>query len=147
MRIVLRSDLDGIGKRGDVVEVADGHARNYLLPGGYAFPATERVLGQAQKMRRARDVADERVRQAAESIAQQLVPVSIAITARVGRNGRLFGSVTPAEIVAAVEAQTGIALDRHKLNVREPIRSVGTHEVGVRLHPDVEFSLTVEVSG
>jgi large subunit ribosomal protein L9 len=147
MRVVLRSDLDGIGKRGDVVDVADGHARNYLLPGGYAFPASAKVLDQASKMRHARDVADERARQAAESIAQQLVPVAISITARVGRNGRLFGSVTAAEIVAAVEAQTGIAVDRHKLVMREPIRSVGTHEVGVRLHPDVEFALTLEVSG
>jgi large subunit ribosomal protein L9 len=147
MRVVLRSDLDGIGKRGDVVEVADGHARNYLLPGGYAFRATEKALGQAQKMRRARDVADERARQAAESVAQQLVAVAIPITARVGRSGRLFGSVTAAEIVAAVEAQTGVALDRHKLIIHEPIRSVGTHEVGVRLHPDVEFALTLEVSG
>ena len=75
------------------------------------------------------------------------MPVTVVITARVGRNGRLFGSVTPAEIVAAVEAQSGVALDRHKLIVREPIRSVGTHEVGVRLHPDVEFALTIEVSG
>jgi large subunit ribosomal protein L9 len=147
MRVVLRSDLEGIGKRGDVVEVADGHARNYLLPSGHAFPATVKVLDQASKMRRARDVADERDRQAAESIAQRLVPVTVSITARVGRNGRLFGSVTTAEIVAAVEAQTGVALDRHKLIVHEPIRSVGTHEVGVRLHPDVEFSLTIEVSG
>ncbi|MGB9111097.1 MAG: 50S ribosomal protein L9 [Acidimicrobiales bacterium] len=147
MRVVLRSDLEGIGKRGDVVEVADGHARNYLLPGGHAFAATEKVLDQASKMRRARDVADERARQAAESVAQQLVPVTISITARVGRNGRLFGSVTAAEVVAAVEAQTGVVLDRHKLVIREPIRSVGTHEVGVRLHPDVEFALAVEVSG
>lgn len=147
MRVVLRSDLEGIGKRGDVVEVADGHARNYLLPSGHAFPATAKVLDQASKMRRARDVADERARQAAESIAQQLVPVTISITTRVGRNGRLFGSVTAAEIVAAVEAQTGVALDRHKLVIRDPIRSVGTHEVGVRLHPDVEFAITIEVSG
>jgi large subunit ribosomal protein L9 len=147
VRVVLRSDLEGIGKRGDIVDVADGHARNYLLPGGYAFPATEKVFDQAHKMRRARDVADERARQSAESIAQQLVAVTIPISARVGRNGRLFGSVTPAEIVAAVEAQTGVTLDRHKLIIREPIRSVGTHEVGVRLHPDVEFALTIEVSG
>jgi large subunit ribosomal protein L9 len=147
MKVVLRSDVDGIGKRGDVVDVADGHARNFLLPQGHAFPATEKVLGQATRMRRARDVADERARQAAEAIAQQLVAVPISITARVGRNGRLFGSVTPSEIVAAVEAQTGVALDRHKLVVHEPIRSVGTHEVGVRLHPEVEFALTVEVSG
>lgn len=147
MKVVLRSDVDGVGKRGDVVDVADGHARNFLLPSGRAFAATDNVASQATAMRRSRDAADQKAREEAESVAQTLVPAVIAVTARVGSGGRLFGSVTPAEITAAVEAQTGISLDRHTLVVREPIRSVGTHEVGVRLHPDVEFALTVEVSG
>jgi len=147
MKVVLRSDVDGVGKRGDVVDVADGHARNFLLPTGRAFIASTNVTAQATAMRRARDVADQREREAAESIAQQLVPIPITVTARVGQGGRLFGSVTAADVVSAVETQTGITLDRHKLVIREPIRSVGTHEVGVRLHPDVEFALTVEVSG
>ena len=147
MKIVLRSDVDGVGKRGDVVDVADGHARNFLLPTGRAFVASANISAQASAMRRARDVADQRQREAAETIAQQLVSTPISVTARVGQGGRLFGSVTATDIVAAVETQNGITLDRHKLVIREPIRSVGTHEVGVRLHSDVEFALTVEVSG
>jgi large subunit ribosomal protein L9 len=147
VKVVLRRDIEGIGKRGDLVDVADGHARNYLLPSGSAIKATANGAAQATAMRRARDVADQRAREAAEAIAQQLVPAVINVSARVGQGGRLFGSVTPAEIVAAVQAQTGVELDRHKLSVHEPIRSVGAHEVGVRLHPEVEFSLAVEVSG
>ena len=147
MRIVLRADVEGIGKRGDVVEVSDGHARNYLLPSGRAIAATCHISTQASAMRHARDVADQHAREAAESTARQLVPVVITVQARAGKAGRLFGSVTPAEIVAAVEAQTSIVLDRHKLVIHEPIKSVGTHEVGVHLHPEVEFVLTVEVVG
>ncbi|HXZ83686.1 MAG TPA: 50S ribosomal protein L9 [Acidimicrobiales bacterium] len=147
MRIVLRTDVEGIGKRGDLVEVSDGHARNFLLPSGQAIAATRNISTQATAMRRARDVADQHAREAAESIAQQLVPVVITVHAHAGKAGRLFGSVTPAEIVAAVEAQTSVVLDRHKLIIHEPIKSVGTHEVGVHLHPEVEFVLTVEVVG
>lgn len=147
MKVVLRSDVDGVGKRGDVVDVADGHARNFLLPTGRAFVASANVASQATAMRRARDLADQKVREAAEAVASQLVPTVINVSARVGQGGRLFGSVTAADIVAAVESQTKITLDRHKLVIREPIRSVGTHEVLVRLHPDVEFAITVEVVG
>ena len=145
MKIVLRTDIEGVGKRGDLVEVSDGHARNFLLPSGRAIVATRNISAQATAMRRARDVADQHAREAAEAIAQQLVPVVITVTAHAGKAGRLFGSVTPAEIVAAVEAQTSVELDRHKLVIHEPIKSVGTHEVGVHLHPEVEFVLTVEV--
>jgi large subunit ribosomal protein L9 len=147
VRIVLRTDVEGIGKRGDLVEVSDGHARNFLLPSGRAIVATRHISQQATSMRRARDVADQHAREAAESTAQQLVPVVITVKAHAGKAGRLFGSVTAAEIVAAVEAQTSVVLDRHKLIIHEPIKSVGTHEVGVHLHPEVEFVLTVEVVG
>ena len=145
MKIVLRADIDGVGKRGDVVEVSDGHARNFLLPSGRAIVATRHIATQATAMRRARDIADQQAREAAEAVAQQLVPVVFTVHAHAGKAGRLFGSVTPAEIVAAVEAQTSVVLDRHKLIIHEPIKSVGTHEVGVHLHPEVEFVLTVEV--
>ncbi|MGP8162535.1 MAG: 50S ribosomal protein L9 [Acidimicrobiales bacterium] len=147
MKIVLRTDIEGIGKRGDLVEVSDGHARNYLLPSGRAIGATRHIATQATAMRHARDIANQHAREEAESMARQLVPVVITVNARAGKAGRLFGSVTPAEIVAAVEAQTSVVLDRHKLVIHEPIRSVGTHEVGVHLHPEVEFVLTVEVVG
>jgi|SRR5579872_645993 len=145
MRVVLRSDHSSMGKRGDIVEVADGYARNYLLPGGLAIPATSGIQDQASAMRRARDLRDAKDREGAEAIARRLVPAVITVSARAGTEGKLFGSVTNHDIVAAVREQTGIELDRRRIVSDEVIRSVGTHEVAVRLHPEVEFRITVEV--
>jgi large subunit ribosomal protein L9 len=145
VKVVLRADHSTMGKRGDIVEVADGFARNYLLPGGLAIPATGGIEHQASSMRRARDVKDAKDREGAEAIARRLVPVVITVPARAGAEGKLFGSVTNHDIVAAVRDQTGIELDRRRLASDETIRSVGTHEVAVRLHPEVEFRITVEV--
>jgi large subunit ribosomal protein L9 len=145
MKIVLRSDLGGVGKRGDLLEVADGYARNYLIPGGYAIPATPGIEAQATSMRRSRDVRDARDREGAEAIARKLVPIVIKIPARAGAGGRLFGSVTMQDVVNAVDDQAGIELDRRRLVSDDSIRSVGVHEIAVRLHPEVEFRITVEV--
>ncbi|MCU1494658.1 MAG: rplI [Acidimicrobiaceae bacterium] len=145
MKIVLRADVAGIGKRGDIVDVADGHARNFLVPSGKAIAATAGVSGQAAAMRRSRDLRDARDREGAEAIAQKLVPLVITIPARAGREGRLFGSVTPSDVVDAVQQQAGVVIDRHKFLDHEPLKSLGTHEIGVRLHPEVEFRLTVDV--
>jgi len=145
MKLVLRADVAGIGKRGDIVDVADGHARNFLVPTGKAIFATDGVAGQAASMRRSRDLRDARDREGAEAIAQKLVPMVITIPARAGREGRLFGSVTPADVVDAVHEQAGLVIDRHKFLDHEPLKTLGTHEIGVRLHSDVEFRLTVEV--
>lgn len=145
MKVVLRSDVIGVGKRGDIVEVADGFARNRLIPSGEAIVASNGIAAQAASMRRARDLKDAKDREAAETVAQRLVPMTITIPARAGREGRLFGSVTSVDIVEAVEQQAGVALDRHRLQSHEPIKAVGSHEIRVRLHPDVEFQLSVEV--
>jgi large subunit ribosomal protein L9 len=146
MRVVLRADLDNLGKRGDIREVADGYARNYLLPKGLAIAATKGVESQAEAMRRARDLRDARDREAAELVARRLVPQVVRIPARAGVDGRLFGSVTAADVVDAVAQQAGVDLDRRKLRLEEPIKSLGTHEVPVKLHSDVEFRVTVEVT-
>jgi large subunit ribosomal protein L9 len=145
MRIVLRNDVPTLGKRGDILEVADGYARNYLLPKGQAIQATEGVESQASAMRRARDLRDARDRETAETVARRLVPQVIRISARAGAEGKLFGSVTSADVVEAVASQTGVELDRRKLQMDEAIKSLGTHEVPVKLHADVEFRVTVEV--
>lgn len=145
MRVVLRTDLDNLGKRGDIREVADGYARNFLLPKGHAIVAGTGVDAQASSMRRARDRRDARDREAAETIARALVPEVIQMSARAGAEGKLFGSVTAADVVEAVAAQTGVVLDRRRLRMDEPIRSVGVHEVPVKLHAEVEFRVTVEV--
>jgi large subunit ribosomal protein L9 len=145
MKVVLRADVARLGKRGDIVEVRDGYARNHLVPGGLAMIATDGISEQAASMRRSRDRRDARDREQAQGVAQRLVPAVITIPARAGREGRLFGSVTSADVVDAVEAQTGIRLDRRRLLDSEPIKVLGTHEVPVRLHSDVEFRLTVDV--
>ena len=145
MKVVLRADTIGVGKRGDIVDVADGFARNFLIPGGSAIAATDGIAHQAQSMRRARDLRDVKDREAAETVAQKLVPMVINISARAGREGKLFGSITAQDIVDAVAAQAGVVVDRHTLQSHDTIKTTGIHEVRVRLHPDVEFQLTIEV--
>ncbi len=145
MKLVLRTDVDQVGKKGDIVDVADGFGRNYLVPNGLAFRATPGVEAQATAMRRGRDVRDAGDRAAAEAVAKSLVPQVITITARSGAEGKLFGSVTTEQIAEAVAAQTGVELDRRKLHLDEPIRALGTHLVPAKLHADVEFPITVEV--
>jgi large subunit ribosomal protein L9 len=145
VKVVLRRDLDRVGKRGDLLEVADGYARNYLIPHGLAIPATEGIEAQAAAMRRARDLKDAKDREGAEAVARKLVPMVITIPARAGAEGRLFGSVTTSDVVEAVHEQAGIELDRRRILSSEAIKSVGTHEIGVRLHPEVQFQITVEV--
>ncbi|MDP9006234.1 MAG: 50S ribosomal protein L9 [Actinomycetota bacterium] len=146
MKVILRADVANVGKRGDVLSVADGYARNFLLPRGMAMIASPGALSQADSMRRSRDVKDAAARSGAEDIARRLVPAVIEISARAGGEGRLFGSVTTTDIAQQVQAQTGIELDRRKMHLDEPIREVGTHRVLVKLHADVEFPVTVEVT-
>jgi large subunit ribosomal protein L9 len=146
VKVVLRSDVTDVGKKGDVVDVADGFARNYLVPEGLAFKASAGAKAQADAMRRSRDIRDAADRSAAEDVARQLVPQVITVTARAGGEGRLFGSITAADVVEAVQAQTGVELDRRKVHLEDPIRELGTHRVNVKLHSEVEFPVTVEVS-
>ncbi|MDQ3147583.1 MAG: 50S ribosomal protein L9 [Actinomycetota bacterium] len=146
MRVILRSDVGALGHKGDVIDVADGYARNFLVPRGLAFKAADAALAQAESMRRSRNVRDVRERSAAEEVARRLVPEVIHVAARSGAGGRLFGSITASDVTDAVRSQTGVELDRRKVHVDEPIRDVGTHRVTVRLHTDVEFPVTVEVA-
>jgi large subunit ribosomal protein L9 len=145
VKVILRSDVSGLGKRGDIVEVSKGYVRNFLAPRGLAMPATAGAEAQAAAMRRSRDVKDARDRESAEEVAKVLVARTIDVHARAGGGGRLFGSVTGAEIAQAVLEQTGIELDRKDLHLEEHIKEVGTHQVTARLHSDVQFPVTVEV--
>lgn len=145
MQVILRSDMAGLGKRGDIVDVADGHARNYLLPRGLALKASPGAVDQAARMRRARDLRDAADRDAAQTIAQTLVPKIITIAVKAGQGGRLFGSVTTHDVADAIEAQTGIHLDRRTLHVDDPIKVVGQHSITARLHHDVQFPITIDV--
>jgi large subunit ribosomal protein L9 len=144
MKVILRSDLDGLGKRGDIVEVADGHARNFLFPKGHAIVASDGAVEQAGRMRQARDQRDSSAREAATHIASTLVPKVITVTSKAGPEGKLFGSVTAADVVAAVLEQTDIELDRRQLDV-DVIKTTGQHTVTASLHSDVSFPITIDV--
>lgn len=146
MKVILRDDVANLGMRGDVVDVADGFARNYLMPRGLAMKASSGAVAQAATMRRARDVKDAAARAAAEDVARRLVPAVIHVGARAGNEGKLFGSVTAADIAEAVLEQTGVEVDRRKMHLEQPIRELGTHLVPMKLHADVEFPITVEVA-
>lgn len=145
MKVVLRADVDGLGKKGDVVEVADGHGRNLLIPKGLALKATPGSERQAESMRRARELRDAADREVAEEMASRLVAKPITIAARAGEGGKLFGSVTTADVVRAVAEQANITLDRRALTADEAIKTLGTHTVTAKVHTDVEFPITVEV--
>ena len=147
MRVILRADVSNLGKRGDILDVTDGFARNYLVPKGLAMKATAGAESQAASMRRARDLHDAQDRAAAEEVATTLVPRVFTVAARAGTEGRLFGSVTAADIAEAIESQANVHIDRRKLVLAEPIKTLGTHTVPVKLHADVEFPVTVDVVG
>ncbi len=145
MKIVLRADVEHLGRKGDVIDVADGYARNYLVPRGLALRADRGVVRQAEAMRRNREARDARERAAAEALAARLDAAVVTIAARVGESGRLFGSVTAADIAEHLEALVGHPVDRRRIELPEPVKQVGRVTVEVRLHPEVRANLTVEV--
>ena len=145
VKVILRADINQVGKRGDICEVADGYARNYLLPRGLALVANDGAVTQAKSMRRARDLKDAKDRSAAEEIARALVSKTVVLKARAGSEGRLFGSITAADIVEAVTKQTGVALDRRQLVMGDHIKSLGAHSVAVKLHSDVQFPINLDI--
>ena len=145
MKVVLREDVDNLGKKGDLIEVADGYARNFLVPRGMALKASVGIEKQADAMRRNRDAHDKRDREAAEAIAAQVSGKTITIAARAGVEGKLFGSVGTVDVADAVQAQLGVEIDRRKVVLSEPLKELGPAEVPVRLHADVTAMLAVDV--
>jgi len=146
VKLILRADVDGVGKKGDICDVAAGYGRNFLIPKGLAMVASSGAEKQADSMRRSRDVKDAAARAAAQEVASTLVPAIITISAKAGGEGKLFGSVTTSDVADAIAAQTGLEVDRRQLHLDEPIRTTGTHTVAAKLHAEVEFPVTVEVS-
>jgi len=145
MKVVLRADVETLGNKGDLLDVSDGYARNYLVPRGLAIRATKGVVKQAEAMRRNRAARDARDREAAQAVADQLTGRRIEITARAGEGGRLFGSVTSTDVANAVRTQLDVEIDRRHLSMPEPLKALGPAEVPLRLHPEVEVPLSVEV--
>ena len=146
MKVILRSNVEGVGSTGDVVDVANGYAQNFLMPKGLAMRATQGAANQAEAMQRSQELRDVKEQADAEELGQQLQAQTIAIQARGGQDDQLYGSVTTSEIAEAVQAQTGIVLDRRDMSLEQPIRTVGTHQVDMRLHSDVRIQITIEVS-
>jgi large subunit ribosomal protein L9 len=144
MNIILRNKVEGLGQRGDIVEVAEGYARNFLFPKGHAIKASAGAVDQAASMRASRDQKDQSAREAATAIASTLVPKTITVAAKASGEGKLFGSIHATEIVEAIKAQTDIEIDR-KAIVVDHIKTTGQHTVTASLHSDVSFPITIDV--
>ncbi len=145
MRVLLRTEVAGVGRRGDVVEVADGFARNRLLPAGWAVKAGPGIERQALAMRRNREKLDAEALRLAEAAASKLVSLVLRIPAKVGSGGRLFGSITASDIATAVHDQVGFEIDRRRVLLDEPIKTLGARQVTAHLHTDVTVQLSIEV--
>ena len=145
MKIILTQEVSGLGTPGDIVEVKDGYGRNYLLPQGYAIRWTRGAEKQVTLIQRARSAREIRDLDHANEVKAQLEGLSVRLSARAGDAGRLFGSITPAEVVQAVRSAGGPALDRRRLELPGHIKSVGSYQVKVRLHPEVSATFPLNV--
>jgi large subunit ribosomal protein L9 len=144
MEIILRQGVENLGKPGDVVKVKAGYARNYLLPHGLAYEATPGNLKRIQQERERLEAAENERRTAAQGYAEKLEQVSLTFSARVGEEGKLFGSVTAADIAQQLEAQ-GFHVEKRQIDLHEPIKALGVYRVPVRLHADVKPEVRVWV--
>jgi large subunit ribosomal protein L9 len=145
MKLILQKEVDKLGVPGDVVDVADGYARNFLVPRGMAIAASKGAVKNAERLRSGYEAKVGKARAEADALAGRLTAGPVRIAAKAGEEGKLFGSVTPEKLAAEIEKATGVAVDRKQLHVEEPIRSVGNHEVRIRLHPEVSATVSVEV--
>jgi large subunit ribosomal protein L9 len=146
MKLILTQEVSGLGEPGDVVDVAGGYGRNYLIPRGLAMTWTRGAEKQIDLIKRARSAREIRGVQDAKAIAAQLDGLHVRMRRRAGGGGRLFGSVGPSDIAAAVREAGGPELDRRRIEVRDPIKTIGSHQVRVRLHPEVSASVDIEIS-
>ena len=145
MKVLLRSEVHGLGRRGDIVTVKSGYARNFLLPSGAALVASTSTETQAALMRKARDVLDAKSREAAEAQKALIEQSTLTIAARASANGRLFGSIGETDIVNAIRTATGISLDRHAIFLGEHLKEVGNATATATLFDGVTANVNVEV--
>ena len=145
MKLILTQEVSTLGGPGDVVEVKDGYGRNYLVPRGLAMRWTKGAEKQIDSIKKARSVRDVRDLGHADQIKQQLEQLTVTVPAQAGGTGRLFGAVTVSDIVAAVTASGGPDIDKRRIEVKNPIKTVGSHQVTVKVHEDVSATLTLEV--
>jgi len=145
MKLILTQEVTGLGSSGDTVEVKGGYGRNYLLPRGLAIKATRGAEKQVESLRRARAAREVASQQEAEAVVQRLTGLTVRVPAKAGSGGRLFGRVTPADVVEAVTAAGGPELDRRRVELPATVKTTGEHTVTVRVHPEVATQLTIEV--
>lgn len=145
MKLVLNADVPALGQRGDVVDVSDGYARNYLLPRKLAARATPASIAAAEQASAKRGATDRKLREDAEDLATQLGGTRVVLAAQAGDEGRLYGSVGIADVVAGIKKFTGVDIDRKYVDLPEPIKAIGLHGVTIRLHPEVAVPVTIDV--
>lgn len=145
MKLILTQEVPGLGVSGDVVEVRDGYGRNYLLPRGHGIAWTRGGEKQVQALRRSRQTREIRDLGTAQDVKKALESRSVTLTARAGAHGRLFGAVTSADIVEAISAAGGPDVDKRRIEVGQPIKTVGAHQVTVRVHAEVPATITLDV--
>ena len=144
MKVILKNDVKGLGREGDLKEVKDGYARNFLLPTGKAVGADKGAVANWERHKGQREERDRAVRADAEATAEKLREMRLEIPVKAGERGRLFGAVTSHQVAAAI-AREGVEIDRHALHLREPIKALGDYKVDVKLMPGVDASVTVSV--
>jgi large subunit ribosomal protein L9 len=145
MRIILQKEIDKLGAPGDIVQVADGYARNYLIPRGLAAPATKGAVQHAERLKAGHEERLRRDRSEAEALAARLAKTPLRIAAQAGDEGRLFGSITAQDVADELSRSLEGTFDRRRVHLDEPIRSLGAHEVTVHLHPEVDATVTIDV--
>jgi large subunit ribosomal protein L9 len=145
MKLILTQEVSGLGGPGDVVDVAAGYGRNYLIPRGFAMHWTRGAEKQIELIKRARSAREVRGLEDAKEIAAELEELHVRMRRRAGSSGRLFGSVGPADVAAAVREAGGPLLDRRRIEIRDPIKTLGSHQVHVRLHPEVTAWVEIEI--
>ncbi|MGC7871697.1 50S ribosomal protein L9 [Desulfosporosinus sp. SYSU MS00001] len=146
MKVILQADVKGTGKKGQVCEVADGYARNFLFPKKLAVEATTGNIQDISHKKAAEDRRKAKEKEDAIVLGNKLNDLQVDVKIRTGEGGRIFGSVTSKEIAEGLKKQHGIEVDKRKLEVKEPIKALGTYEISVKVHPDVTAKLRVYVS-
>ncbi len=146
MEVILREHVDNLGRRGDVVKVSEGYARNYLLPRKLALPVNEGSRRQIEKERKIAEVREAAEKQGAEALAARLAEVEVVLARKVGEQDVLYGSVTSADIAHALQAQHQVEVDRRKVQLAEPIKQLGEFTVAVKIHREVTASIKVRVA-
>lgn len=146
MVVILKRDVKGTGRAGDVVKVNDGYARNMLIPKGYAIEATKGNIRSLEKVKEKQAEEEAQQRAAASEKAEQLKKAQVTIVTKSGEGGRLFGSITSKDIADAVKEQTGISVDKRKIKLDQPIKNLGTFHVEIKLYYDINAEITVTVT-